>query len=85
MTCLHQYLFSTLLFKVNVCSLLVHVQIIAVVMDQFTDRDIFRDIVDAAYKRRIPVYIILDEEGSVLFLEMCKCMDLNDFHIRVSV
>ncbi|XP_058046402.1 protein FAM83F [Ahaetulla prasina] len=57
-------------------------KIIAIVMDQFTDRDIFRDIVDAAYKRRIPVYMILDEEGSILFLEMCKCMDLNDFHIR---
>ncbi|XP_026552396.1 protein FAM83F [Pseudonaja textilis] len=57
-------------------------KIIAVVMDQFTDRDIFRDIVDAAYKRRIPVYMILDEEGSIFFLEMCKCMDLNDFHIR---
>ncbi|XP_013916794.1 PREDICTED: protein FAM83F-like [Thamnophis sirtalis] len=57
-------------------------KIIAIVMDQFTDRDIFRDIVDAAFKRRIPVYMILDEEGSILFLEMCKCMDLNDFHIR---
>ncbi|XP_070612193.1 protein FAM83F [Erythrolamprus reginae] len=57
-------------------------KIIAIVMDQFTDRDIFRDIIDAAYKRRVPVYMILDEEGSVLFLEMCKCMDLSDFHIR---
>lgn len=52
-------------------------------MDQFTDRDIFRDIVDAAYKRRIPVYIILDEEGSKFFLEMCKNLELSDFHIRV--
>lgn len=53
-------------------------------MDEFTDRDIFRDIVDAAYRRRIPVYIILDEERSKLFLEMCKGMELSDFHIRVS-
>ncbi|CAI5785981.1 Family with sequence similarity 83 member F [Podarcis lilfordi] len=57
-------------------------KIIAVVMDQFTDRDIFRDIVDASYKRRIPVYIILDEEGSKFFLEMCKGMELSDFYIR---
>ncbi|KAL8222418.1 UNVERIFIED_CONTAM: hypothetical protein K2H54_075964 [Gekko kuhli] len=57
-------------------------KIIAVVMDQFTDRDIFQDIVDAAYKRRIPVYIILDEEGSKFFLEMCKGMELGDFQIR---
>ncbi|XP_048355364.1 protein FAM83F isoform X2 [Sphaerodactylus townsendi] len=57
-------------------------KVIAVVMDQFTDRDIFQDIVDAAYKRRIPVYIILDEEGSKFFLEMCKDMELCDFQIR---
>ncbi|KAM6091880.1 protein FAM83F isoform 2-T2 [Theristicus caerulescens] len=57
-------------------------KIIAVVMDVFTDRDIFRDIVDAAYKRWIPVYIILDEEGVKLFLEMCRCLDLSDLQIR---
>nr|XP_060633072.1 protein FAM83F [Anolis sagrei ordinatus] len=57
-------------------------KIIAIVMDHFTDRDIFRDVVDAAYKRRVPVYIILDEEGSKFFLEMCKCMELSDYHIR---
>nr|XP_056703419.1 protein FAM83F [Euleptes europaea] len=57
-------------------------KLIAVVMDQFTDRDVFQDIVDAAYKRRIPVYIILDEEGSKFFLEMCKGMELSDFQIR---
>ncbi|XP_066490518.1 protein FAM83F [Tiliqua scincoides] len=57
-------------------------KIIALVMDEFTDRDIFRDIVDAAYRRRIPVYIILDEEHSKFFLEMCKGMELSDFHIR---
>ncbi|XP_075792488.1 protein FAM83F [Pelodiscus sinensis] len=57
-------------------------KIIAVVMDLFTDRDIFQDIVDAAYKRRIPVYIILDEEGVKFFLEMCKCMDLTSLQIQ---
>ncbi|CAM5083752.1 unnamed protein product [Eretmochelys imbricata] len=57
-------------------------RIIAVVMDLFTDRDIFQDIVDAAYKRRIPVYIILDEEGVKFFLEMCKCMNLSSFQIQ---
>ncbi|XP_074840015.1 LOW QUALITY PROTEIN: protein FAM83F [Carettochelys insculpta] len=57
-------------------------KIIALVMDLFTDRDIFQDIVEAAYKRRIPVYIILDEEGVKFFLEMCKCLDLNGFQIQ---
>lgn len=52
-------------------------------MDVFTDQDIFRDIVNAAYKRWIPVYIILDEDGVKLFLEMCRCLELSDLQIRV--
>lgn len=60
------------------------VQVIAVVMDLFTDGDIFQDIVDAASKRRVPVYIILDEAGVKYFLEMCQGLELIDFRIRVS-
>lgn len=60
------------------------VQVIAVVMDLFTDGDIFQDIVDAACKRRVPVYIILDEGGVKYFLEMCQGLELADFRIRVS-
>lgn len=52
-------------------------------MDLFTDGDIFQDIVDAAYKRRVPVYIILDEAGVPCFLEMCQSLELTDFRIRV--
>uniref|UniRef100_A0A8C0F614 Family with sequence similarity 83 member F n=1 Tax=Bubo bubo TaxID=30461 RepID=A0A8C0F614_BUBBB len=74
--------FQFLVFYLVVCLLFSYFQIIAVVMDVFTDRDIFRDIVDAAYKRWIPVYIILDEEGVKLFLEMCRCLDLSDLQIR---
>ncbi|XP_019516072.1 PREDICTED: protein FAM83F [Hipposideros armiger] len=57
-------------------------KVIAVVMDLFTDGDIFQDIVDAASKRRVPVYIILDETGVKCFLEMCQGLELNDFRIR---
>ncbi|XP_051818026.1 protein FAM83F isoform X1 [Antechinus flavipes] len=57
-------------------------KVIAVVMDLFTDGDIFLDIVNAAYKRRVPVYIILDEAGVKFFLEMCRTLELNDFRIR---
>ncbi|XP_006890162.1 PREDICTED: protein FAM83F [Elephantulus edwardii] len=57
-------------------------KVIAVVMDDFTDGDIFKDIVDAAYKRRVPVYIILDEAGVTSFLEMCRTLELTDFRIR---
>lgn len=53
-------------------------------MDLFTDGDIFQDIVDAASKRRVPVYIILDEAGVKYFLEMCQGLELADFRIRVS-
>lgn len=60
------------------------VQVIAVVMDLFTDGEIFQDIVDAASKRRVPVYIILDEAGVKYFLEMCQGLELADFRIRVS-
>ncbi|XP_005354227.1 protein FAM83F [Microtus ochrogaster] len=57
-------------------------KVIAVVMDLFTDGDIFQDIVDAASKRRVPVYIILDEAGVEYFLEMCQGLELADFRIR---
>ncbi|XP_074083083.1 protein FAM83F [Macrotis lagotis] len=57
-------------------------KVIAVVMDLFTDGDIFQDIVNAAYKRRVPVYIILDEGGVKHFLEMCQTLEFNDFQIR---
>ncbi|XP_047599105.1 protein FAM83F [Lutra lutra] len=57
-------------------------KVIAVVMDFFTDSDIFQDIVDAAFKRRVPVYIILDEAGVKFFLEMCQGLELTDFRIR---
>ncbi|KAM8942077.1 protein FAM83F [Lycaon pictus] len=57
-------------------------KVIAVVMDLFTDGDIFQDIVDAAFKRRVPVYIILDEAGVKFFLEMCQGLGLTDFRIR---
>ncbi|KAG8518134.1 Protein FAM83F [Galemys pyrenaicus] len=57
-------------------------QVIAVVMDIFTDGDIFQDVVDAAFKRRVPVYIILDEASVKCFLEMCRGLELADFRVR---
>nr|XP_019590006.1 PREDICTED: protein FAM83F [Rhinolophus sinicus] len=57
-------------------------KVIAVVMDLFTDGDIFQDIVDAACKRWVPVYIILDEAGVKCFLDMCRGLELNEFRVR---
>ncbi|NXY51414.1 FA83D protein, partial [Ceuthmochares aereus] len=47
-------------------------QVIALVMDSFTDIDIFGDIQEAYKNRQVPVYILLDQEFLPLFLEMCK-------------
>ncbi|KAI3358060.1 hypothetical protein L3Q82_003072 [Scortum barcoo] len=49
-------------------------QVIAVVMDTFTDVDIFADLLDAA-ARHVPVYILLDEQEVHNFVSMvinCK-------------
>ncbi|KAM4031689.1 protein FAM83D [Anomaloglossus baeobatrachus] len=46
-------------------------EVIAVVMDSFTDNDIFRDIHEVCRKRRVPVYILLDEAQLPHFLTMC--------------
>ncbi|TKS88421.1 Protein FAM83H [Collichthys lucidus] len=49
-------------------------QVIAVVMDKFTDVDIFYDLLAAA-ARHVPVYILLDEQDSHHFVTMvlnCK-------------
>ncbi|KAM9285314.1 protein FAM83D-like [Morus bassanus] len=47
-------------------------QVIALVMDSFTDIDIFGDLQDAYNNRRVPVYILLDQDFLPHFLEMCK-------------
>ncbi|XP_019119884.1 protein FAM83H isoform X2 [Larimichthys crocea] len=49
-------------------------QVIAVVMDKFTDVDIFSDLLAAA-ARHVPVYVLLDEQDSHHFVTMvlnCK-------------
>uniref|UniRef100_W5ME47 Family with sequence similarity 83 member Hb n=1 Tax=Lepisosteus oculatus TaxID=7918 RepID=W5ME47_LEPOC len=51
-------------------------QVIAVVMDMFTDVDIFADLLDAAM-RRVPVYILLDELNSHHFISMVTNCKVN--------
>ncbi|XP_035492240.1 protein FAM83G [Scophthalmus maximus] len=57
-------------------------KVIAVVMDVFTDADIFRDLLDAAYKRRVPVYIIIDMASVPCFLSMCGRADMHRGHLK---
>ncbi|XP_068445240.1 protein FAM83G [Clinocottus analis] len=57
-------------------------RVIAVVMDVFTDVDIFRDLLDAAYKRKVPVYIIIDTASVPCFLSMCGRADMHRGHLK---
>ncbi|KAM4631155.1 protein FAM83H [Polymixia lowei] len=51
-------------------------QVIAVVMDIFTDVDIFADLLDAA-ARHVPVYILLDEQNADHFVTMVTNCRVN--------
>ncbi|XP_060752865.1 protein FAM83H [Tachysurus vachellii] len=51
-------------------------QVIAVVMDMFTDVDLFSDLLDAA-QRHVPVYILLDEQNSHHFVSMVSSCKVN--------
>ncbi|GCB72859.1 protein FAM83C [Scyliorhinus torazame] len=51
--------------------------LIAIVMDLFTDIDIFCDLLEASNKRRIPVYLLLDESNLEHFMVMCDELDIQ--------
>nr|XP_033493126.1 protein FAM83H isoform X1 [Epinephelus lanceolatus] len=60
-------------------------QVLAVVMDTFTDVDIFADLLDAA-ARHVPVYILLDEQEAPHFVSMVFNCKVNlDLHPMVRV
>ncbi|KAJ8251550.1 hypothetical protein GJAV_G00222550 [Gymnothorax javanicus] len=57
-------------------------KVIAVVMDLLTDLQILQDLLDAAAKRSVPVYIILDSRGVPHFLDMCSRLQVGPLHLR---
>ncbi|XP_071246391.1 protein FAM83G-like [Salvelinus alpinus] len=57
-------------------------KVIAVVMDQFSDVDIYKDLLDAAYKRRVPVYIVIDTSAVSCFLDMCSRANMHQGHLK---
>ncbi|XP_076869941.1 protein FAM83C [Brachyhypopomus gauderio] len=57
-------------------------KVIALVMDIFTDVDLFCDLLEASKKRKIPVYILLDEKNLCYFIDMCKELDIQNLHIN---
>lgn len=52
-------------------------------MDMFTDVDIFKDLLDAGFKRKVGVYIILDETNVKHFLQMCERAQMHAGHLKV--
>ena len=58
-------------------------QVIAIVMDMFTDIDIFKEMVDAA-GRGVPVYVLLDDLNLKSFLAMAESQDIKIPQLRVS-
>ncbi|XP_047438440.1 protein FAM83C [Mugil cephalus] len=56
-------------------------KVIALVMDVFTDVDLLCDLMEASNKRRVPVYMLLDEKNLSYFMEMCSALDLEYSHL----
>ncbi|XP_034387712.1 protein FAM83C [Cyclopterus lumpus] len=56
-------------------------KVIALVMDVFTDVDLLCDLMEASNKRRVPVYILLDEKNLDHFTDMCSALDLQGSHM----
>ncbi|XP_076123713.1 protein FAM83C [Alosa pseudoharengus] len=56
-------------------------KVIALVMDIFTDVDLFCDLIEAANKRKVPVYILLDEKNLEYFMDMCTSLEIDNSHL----
>ncbi|NXX50863.1 FA83D protein, partial [Tricholaema leucomelas] len=50
---------------------------IALVMDSFTDTDIFKDLLEACSQRQVKAYILLDQSLFSHFLKMCKDLGVD--------
>ncbi|KAM6965945.1 uncharacterized protein LKV04_018453 [Tautogolabrus adspersus] len=57
-------------------------KVIAVVMDVFTDVDIFRDLLDAGFKKKVSVYILLERSSLPHFLSMCQRANMHAGHLK---
>ncbi|XP_041633819.1 uncharacterized protein LOC121503461 [Cheilinus undulatus] len=57
-------------------------KVIAVVMDVFTDVDIFRDLLDVGFKKKVSVYILLEHASLPHFLSMCQRANMHAGHLK---
>ncbi|XP_062985982.1 protein FAM83A [Elgaria multicarinata webbii] len=53
-------------------------QVLAILMDVFTDAEIFCDVLEAANKRKVFVYLLLDHSNLKLFTEMCDKLHIAE-------
>ncbi|NWS52196.1 FA83D protein, partial [Chunga burmeisteri] len=58
---------------------------IALVMDSFTDTDIFKDLLEACSQRQVKAYILLDQSSFSDFLKMCKDLGVDLEQEKVSL
>lgn len=54
-------------------------------MDIFTDVDLFCDLLEASLKRKVPVYILIEEKNLSYFTDMCNTLDIQQSHLNVSL
>ncbi|XP_048008988.1 protein FAM83A [Megalobrama amblycephala] len=60
--------------------------VLAIVMDTFSDVEIFCDILEATRKRNVYVYLLLDHTNLQLFQDMCENVKINKSHLtRMSI
>ncbi|XP_023669062.1 protein FAM83A [Paramormyrops kingsleyae] len=56
--------------------------VLAVVVDAFSDVEIFCDILEATGKRGVFTYLLLDRENIHLFVEMCQKLQISASHLK---
>ncbi|XP_055067697.2 protein FAM83A [Misgurnus anguillicaudatus] len=60
--------------------------VLAIVMDTFTDVEIFCDVLEATRKRSVSVYLLLDHTNLQVFEEMCENVKVSKAHLtRMSI
>ncbi|KAM8844242.1 protein FAM83F [Spinachia spinachia] len=57
-------------------------KVVAIVMDLLTDLQILQDLLDAAARRGVAVYAVLEAAGVPHFLDMCSRLQINAVHLR---
>lgn len=74
---------AIIISTLNAINTFCYPQVVAIVMDMFTDVDIFKEIVEAS-TRGISVYLLLDESNFNHFLKMTEKQGCQVQRLRVS-